>query len=210
MHYDPVRGTYVTNPEGANPPAVAAPDNTRPWYMNFDDATLQAMIKTRPDLAPTIPPPVMLKWSNDFFLANPQFQSILPAERRATFGTGALSGAPVVQPPGGGSASAGDKTGVVTRGGPSGAGLTEGGVTTPLPPGLAAPITGAKMPTYRNQGNLPTFSSQSLARMTPGERELLGTTVNRTGGRAEDYFDNQRKMFSQPEGSGASYRPRRY
>ena len=199
--------------------ASSAPGQ-RPWYMNFDDATLQAMIKTRPDLAPTIPNEVKLTWSNEFFLANPQFQDILTPERRATFGAGALQaptgisyiggvpgGPPSAPtwPTDGRSAEAGDKTGTITRGGPTGVGLTEGGVTVPLPPGLAAPITGNQTPTYRTQGNVPFYSAQAKARMTPSERELLGVTINRAGGNAIDQEEEERKLFSAPQGGGASY-----
>lgn len=113
------------------------------------------------------------------------------------------------------SAAAGDKTGYLIPGGTTGISLREpdigGGKTTELSPAVAAPITGARMPTYRTSGGVPVYSAQALARMMPGERAEVSSLVNRAGGRAEDYFEQQKKLFSSPRGSGVSYaRGRRY
>ena len=63
-----------------------------------------------------------------------------------------------------------------------------------IPPGLLNPILGQEIPTYRSQGGVPFFAPQTLAKMTPSERQLLGTTVNRTGGRAEDFFERSNQL----------------
>lgn len=63
-----------------------------------------------------------------------------------------------------------------------------------IPPGVLNPIIGQEIPTYRSQGGLPFFAPQTLAKMTPSERQLLATTVNRTGGRAEDFFERSQRL----------------
>ena len=63
-----------------------------------------------------------------------------------------------------------------------------------IPPGLLNPILGQEIPTYRSQGGVPFFAPQTLAKMTPSERQLLGTTVNRTGGRGEDFFEKSNQL----------------
>lgn len=196
----------------------------RSWYDNYPDDVLREMVAANPSLAFDIDDESKKR------LGLPQFagqtvngQSVAqpwggvqapntppPGIRYIGSAPGKVGPEPTIAPPDTRSAAAGDRTGTITRGGATGAQLTENGVSVPLPPGVAAPITGQRMPTYRTQGNVPIFSSQALARMTPGEREVLGTTVNRAGGRAEDYFDQQRKQFSAPTSSGASYRARRY
>lgn len=78
-----------------------------------------------------------------------------------------------------------------------------------VPPGVLNPIIGQDIPTYQSQGGIPLFAPQTLGRMTPSERELLGVTVNRTGGRSEDFFSRSRQLsrgFGGAPSSGASYR----
>ena len=255
---------------------------TRPWYMNYSNEELMALVDKDPAFAALLPPEIRLGFPNEYFIAHPAEQVLLDAQRRSTFCVGALQSSvttpgatpgatpgtidPYVQylisqarvgddvaaqelrekygiteefraqsdpsvyknpaaavrtpappaasvtPPGGDtrSAAAGDRTGSLVFTGPTGVSLREGEKEAPLSPGLAAPITGQPFPLYRSQGNVPFFSSQALERMTPGERTVLGTTVNRAGGRAEDYWEQRRKLFSAPQGGGTRYRARRY
>lgn len=63
-----------------------------------------------------------------------------------------------------------------------------------IAPGVLNPIIGQEIPTYRSQGGVPFFAPQTLAKMTPSERQLLAVTVNRTGGRAEDFFERSQRL----------------
>lgn len=63
-----------------------------------------------------------------------------------------------------------------------------------IPPGVLNPIIGKEIPTYQSQGGMPFFAPQTLAKMTRSERQLLATTINRTGGRAEDFFERSQQL----------------
>lgn len=203
----------------SQPTIVQLPDN-RPFYMKYDQDALMELIRGNPAYKDLIPKEIRLQFPNEYFLEHPEEQGLLDEQRRRTFGTRALKSPEPFTPgtaPGQDtrSAAAGDKTGFLTPGGPSGIGLHEpdvlGSPTTPILPGVAAPILGQKQPTFKTSGGVPMFSSQSLARMTPGERQATSSLINRAGGRAEDFWEQQRKLFSAPRGSGAQYsRARRY
>ena len=106
---------------------------------------------------------------------------------------------------GGRTAAGGDKLGYLNRGGVTGVELIEPNQTTALPPRLAAPITGARSPNYQTSGGVPLFSNQARARMTPGDRTVLGVTVNRAGGNETDYFEEAGKLTGGARGRGISY-----
>ena len=58
---------------------------------------------------------------------------------------------------------------------------------------------------YRTLGGLPRFSPQTLANMTASERQVLGVLANRTGNRAEDYFEQSRRLGQMPSGGAGAY-----
>lgn len=157
----------------------------RPWWENL---SLEQLEQLPPDVVATLPPEVLSKFRNEFFLKNPTLTAKLSEERLG--GTGQYQGTGFSQE----ARNLGFGPKVLGPGVISEGNLVQGGQSVPLPPAINTAISGGQLPLYRSQGNLPFFAPQTLANMTPSERESLGVLANRTGGRAEDFFERSKRL----------------
>ena len=264
----PGLGPPMVEPQGQRQPGVQG------GWSDYSDEVLQLALEQLPQLAEALPNEVLDRWSNEWFIAHPQYQYALSAAHRATFspgvlgspqptpvapgGTPGISPAPGIAPPPAGGAPPAAVASVPTQGfgwndptkpieqqwwylhpqigpdglqiwygyGPEGV-LSNGATADPtkwrkptwqelvvatkanLTPNLkrileqgGSPRPGAqqgvRQPTYASLGNVPMISSRDLNSLAPSEREMLGVTVNRTGGRADDYFKEQEKLYAAP------------
>ena len=161
----------------------------RPWYMNYSNAALMEMIRGNPSLASTLPREVLLGFPNEFFLEHPPLQGILPPERRASFGPGALSESPFTpgpkgpvplptfydQPPPGGTAlpvSTGPLTGTASTTGTKSDVFPENWRNMTIPQLMAgfSPAALARLPVEA----LVTFSNGDLQQVIDANPAILG------------------------------------
>lgn len=206
----PVGPQRAVGPPPVGPGAAMGPPsgggaNNRPWWMNHSNEALMQMVRQNPSLRSSLPASVIMGFPNEFFLQNSSFQDMLDPGRRATFGTGAL-------PPAAGSSGPAAPPGVPTRDAeagwiqhnPGGAPtlMQPGQGASPLTPRVSQAIQGQPLAPLRTLGNLPFFSAQSLANMPASERESLGVLANKTGNRAEDFFEWSRRLSAQAGGGG--------